>query len=87
VAFDDQAPQVVDVIAATGSDSTALNRQWERNTSDNINLTPTRHTIGAPGPHTLKFWMVDPTVVVQKLVVDTGGLRPSYLGPPASMQR
>jgi hypothetical protein len=86
VSFDDQSPQVVDVIAATGADSTALNRAWERNTSDNINLTSTRHSVAVAGPHVLKFWMVDPTVVVQKLVVDTGGLRPSYLGPPESMR-
>ncbi|MEU4743994.1 glycosyl hydrolase 115 family protein [Actinosynnema sp. NPDC023658] len=83
VSFDDQPPQVVDITAATGADDTAMNRQWERNTSDNINKTATGHRLSA-GVHTLKFWLVDPTVVVQKLVVDTGGLRPSYLGPPES---
>jgi Gylcosyl hydrolase family 115 C-terminal domain len=84
VSVDDEAPRIVDVTAATGADATAMNRQWERNTSDNVNLTITGHTIARSGPHVLKIWMVDPTVVVQKIVVDTGGVRPSYLGPPES---
>ncbi|KOV82846.1 glycosyl hydrolase 115 family protein [Nocardia sp. NRRL S-836] len=84
VSFDDEAPQVVDVIKSTGADHTLMNRPWERMTSDNVNRTATRHLIGTAGPHTLRFWMVGPTLVVQKLVVDTGGLRTSYLGPPES---
>jgi hypothetical protein len=85
ISFDDHAPQLVDVIAATGASDATMNRQWERNTSDNVNRTSTGHLIAAPGPHLLRFWMVDPAVVLQKLVIDTGGLKPSYLGPPESV--
>ncbi|MFC6701327.1 hypothetical protein ACFQE4_19010 [Streptomyces thermocoprophilus] len=83
VSFDDQPPQTVDVIAATGPDDGAMNHRWERHTSDHVNRTSTRHPIDRPGVHRLRFWMVDPTVVLQRLIVDTGGLCPR----PASARR
>ncbi|NEY31667.1 glycosyl hydrolase [Streptomyces sp. PRKS01-65] len=81
VSFDDDAPQTVDVIAVTGPDDGGLNRRWERHTSDNVNRTATRHTLTRAGRHRLRFWMVDPTVVLQRLIIDTGGLPETYLGP------
>jgi hypothetical protein len=84
VSIDDQPPQTVDIIAATGANDTTMNRQWARNTSDNINVTTTTHAIDRPGRHTLTFHAVDPTVIVQRLIVDTGGVQYSYLGPPES---
>ncbi|AWL36949.1 MULTISPECIES: glycosyl hydrolase 115 family protein [unclassified Streptomyces] len=86
VSFDDDAPRSVNITAVTGSDDGTMNPQWARTTSDNVNRTATVHRVGRAGAHVLKFWMVDPTVVLQNLVVDTGGLKPSYLGPPESLR-
>lgn len=41
------------------------------------------HKVDA-GKHTLKIWMLEPGIVLQRIVIDTGGLRPSYLGPEES---
>jgi hypothetical protein len=87
VSIDDQPPQIVDAVAATGASDLTMNTAWGLNTADNVNRTATRFTVSDPGVHTLTFWLVDPTVVVQKLVVDTGGLADSYLGPPESLRR
>lgn len=81
VSFDDEAPQVVDV-HADGSLAA-----WEKTVADGVTVLRSKHVIAKSGPHVLKFWALDPALVLQKLVVDTGGLRPSYLGPPESVFR
>ena len=81
VSFDDQPPQIVNVAADTTL------RAWERWVSDNAIVTVTRHHLAGPGAHVLHFWMVDPGVVLQKLVVERGQVRPSYLGAPESFHR
>jgi hypothetical protein len=85
VSFDDQEPRTVMTVPAA-FDAHNGNREWEEAVTDNCRRVCSTHTIGQPGYHTLKIWMVDPAVVVQKVVVDTGGVKPSYLGPPESQR-
>lgn len=84
VSVDDEPPQVVTVVPAVYN---AAGRDWEESVKNNARQLTTKHAAVAPGYHTLKIWMVDPAVVVQKLLVATGGasLPPSYLGPPESV--
>ncbi len=78
LSFDDQAPQIVDALAANSM------ADWSRSVEDSVREVKTRFTLAAPGYHTLKFCMVDSGVALQKIVVDLGGVQPSYLGPPQS---
>jgi len=81
VSFDDEPPQIVNLHA---DESLAA---WEREVADGVKVLTTRHAIAQPGYHVLKFWALDPGVVLQKIVVNTGAMRPSYLGPPESARR
>ena len=81
ISFDDEPAQIMNMHPS------ASNRLWEEWVSDNINEQISKHTIGLAGWHVLKFWVVDPSVVLQKLVVETGGEKPSYLGPPESFHK
>ncbi len=81
ISFDDEPPQTVNF----WEDSSDL--AWRQAVSDNIKVAISEHELEKLGAHVLKFWMVDPGVVLQKLIVDTGGVKPSYLGPPESFHR
>ncbi len=85
VSFDDEAPQVVTLVPQDFQAKHG-NPEWEKFVADNAHYGRSKHTIATAGYHTLKIWMIDPAVVLQKLVVDLGGLKPSYLGPPESFR-
>ncbi len=84
VSVDDGAPQEVTIVPASFNAANG-NRNWEESVRNNCRHVKSEETIAAPGYHTLKIWMVDPAVVVEKIVVNTGGVKPSYLGPPESL--
>jgi hypothetical protein len=81
VSFDDETPQVVTLVPL-GYKAQNGNRAWEKSVSDNAHSAHSTHALAQPGYHTLKIWMIDPAIVLQKIVVDLGGVKPSYLGPP-----
>jgi len=82
IAFDDQPIQIIDTFPKE-NDAFYTSPLWSRGVMENARITTSRHRLEA-GLHTLKFWLVDPGVVLQKIVIDTGGVRPTYLGPPES---
>lgn len=75
VSFDDQEPVILNM------HKNYQEKTWEGWVSNNINHMVWSHQLTNPGKHTLKIRMVDPGVVLQRIVVDCGGLKPSYLGP------
>ena len=86
VSFDDEAPQIITIVPANFSAQNG-NRNWEASVRDNCRKIKSTHQIKKPGYHTLKVWMVDPAVALEKIVINTGGVKPSYLGPPESFRR
>jgi hypothetical protein len=79
VSFDDETPQIINLHADHSE------RAWAKSVSDNIRIPTSVHTLKMAGHHTLKIWAVDPGIVLQKIVIDWGGVRKSYLGPPGQL--
>ncbi|MDR2119179.1 MAG: glycosyl hydrolase 115 family protein [Tannerellaceae bacterium] len=55
--------------------------KWQ---GERIIRSTTRMHAGPAGPHTLRIRAIDAGVVIEKILLDFGGLKPSYLGAPES---
>lgn len=84
IAIDDETPQVINIHEGDVKPDWEYPEWWNNSVTDHIRKKQSVHQAVKPGKHTLKIWMVDPGVVFQKFVIDAGGLKPSYLGPPES---
>ncbi len=56
--------------------------QWQ---AGHVITTRTVHVLKEQGTHTLRIRPLDPALVLQKIIIDCGGLKPSYLGAPESL--
>ncbi len=85
VCFDDRTPQILDVFASQSTGGGASHapafRSWSDWVKDNAITLKSTHQISDPGVHILKVWMVDPGIVLQKMVVHDEELPDSYFGP------
>lgn len=55
--------------------------QWRLNVFRNSAVSMMTVNIGRPGKHTFKLLCADPGMIIQKIVIDFGGMKRSYLGP------
>ena len=85
IAIDDEAPQIINMHEGENKPDWEYPAWWNDSVTDHIKKKTSNHGKLKAGRHTLKVWMVNPGIVFQKFIVDLGGLKPSYLGPPESV--
>ena len=83
ISIDNEAPQKVNIDPLI-EDPRRANTIMEAASANDIKELVSKHHITKPGKHIVKYWLIDPAIVLEKLVVDAGGVKPSYLGPPES---
>lgn len=80
ISIDKDKPQIVSINKEDTNE-----RIWGQWVANNIIIKSTKHQILQPGKHTVKYWMISPAVILQKIILDFGGLKQSYLGSPETI--
>ncbi|MCF4101086.1 glycosyl hydrolase 115 family protein [Gillisia sp. M10.2A] len=75
--IDNSDPKILNLVNDS-SDS------WDTAVSNNLKIVNSEFKISSSGNHSLKIWPIDSGVVLQKIVIKSSAIKPSYLGPPES---
>jgi hypothetical protein len=86
VSIDDQEPVIINIHQDTEVPDWKYPNWWNTAVSENSIKKTSENMIEKPGQHVLKYWLLDPGIVLQRILIDAGGLKPSYLGPPSSLK-
>jgi Glycosyl hydrolase family 115/Gylcosyl hydrolase family 115 C-terminal domain len=84
IAVNAEKPQTIQPIPSTILGT--LPDMWTNMVSNAVASNTTTHDLSKIGQHRLDLWLLEPGITLQKVVVDLGGVRSSYLGPPESMR-
>lgn len=84
ISVDNETPQIISLNKENKNNTTGV---WNKWVAENIIIKTTNHKITKAGKHTVKYRMVNSGVVLQKLVLDFGGIQQSYLGPPETKKK
>jgi hypothetical protein len=80
VALGEAAPQLVTLAVGDGG------AEWARGVLAGARIARSKLVVPGPGTHVLRIYAVDAGVALDKVVIDCGGLEPSYLGPAPTLR-
>lgn len=66
----------------TGVSLTGYGQRMRSDVFDNLRWLVVRLPVAGSGLHTLRLTMIDPEVVLERMVVNPDNVRPSYFGAP-----
>jgi len=78
ISLGDEKPQIVDLTKDMSGPT------WEETVRKDVRSGTTQHQVDKSGKQKLRIYSLDAGVSLQKILINTGGLKPSYLGPEES---
>lgn len=79
--MDNEAFRVLDIFENRQAETFLGEGWWHGYTKDNARYLRTSYSVESAGAHVLKVAMVDPAIIIQKIIISDKPVPKSYFGP------